>query len=360
MKSPLQAGGASSARSPAIQLAWLGLFYAAYFGFVGLYTPFLGPYLKSTGHGLNVIALALGSMQAMRIVGPLIWGWLADRTRLRVRWLRLGALAGLVCSGFVFLEVHSTVALLLAIVCMNLAVSGLVPLADAHAMDVCHGSPGMYGRVRVYGSVGFVATVLGFGWCADFLGYTSYAVWVWCALALAFVAACGFQEPGSSRAIGYFAASSSPELPNQHFSVSSNVQAKPQLSRSRFGLRLLLQPRDLQLFWLAAFFMLFAHGVLYAFFSLYLQEYGYSEFRIGFLWAFGVVCEIVFFALQRTLFHKLSLVMWLRVSFLACAVRFAMLAAFPGFSGCCSWHKPAIVSLLQHTTPLPWPGCAQG
>ncbi|MGC8698409.1 MAG: MFS transporter, partial [Halothiobacillus sp.] len=45
-----------------------------------------------------------------------------------------------------------------------------------------------------------------------------------------------------------------------------------------------------------------AHGVYYAFFSVYLAEHGYSGGAIGLLWALGVVAEIIlFFVLPKFL-----------------------------------------------------------
>lgn len=323
-----------------MRLFWVGLFYAAYFAFVGLYSPFLGPYLKSLGHSLNVIALALGMMQAMRIFGPFLWGWIADKSGRQIVWLRLGAFLGLIFSVLALSNSQSAPWLIIFIVFLNLSISGLVPLSDAYALSCCHGHAGLYGKVRLFGSIGFVIAVLGFGLWADGFGFGAYPYWVWVALAFAFLAAVQFSYPSLVQ-----------ESRESHKQVVSGA-----------GLRLLLGSSELRLFWLASFFMIFAHGVFYAYFSLYLQDYNYTESVIGLLWAIGVVFEIVFFAAQGFLYPKLSHLNWLRLSFLACTVRFGLIALFPEMlwviliAQCChcltfAAHHTATISWLRQKLP---------
>lgn len=316
-----------------MQLGWLALFYAAYFAFVGLYSPFLGPYLKTIGHSLDVIALALGMMQLMRIVGPFAWGWLADHTGNRVRWIRLGTLAGLLFAALAFWQQQNALNLIILVLLLNLSISGLVPMSDSYAMERCQGDAGRYGQVRLYGSIGFVLAVLVFGAVADRYGFASYPVWACAMLLLGFTAAMNF----------------APDLPRPADQELTPAMKGP-------GLRRLLLPGPMPLFWLAAFFMIFAHGVFYAFFSLYLIEHNYSELSIGGLWAFGVMCEVVFFALQSRFFNRLGLSAWLCIGFATCAFRFALVAAFPQFGWVMVFAQGlhAITFAAHHTATISW------
>ncbi|MCR2746817.1 MFS transporter [Limnobacter parvus] len=317
-----------------MQLGWLALFYAAYFAFVGLYSPFLGPYLKSIGHSLDVIALSLGMMQLMRIVGPFAWGWLADYTGNRVRWIRVGTFAGFFFAVLAFLNQQSPANLIVLILLLNLSISGLVPMSDSYAMERCAGCTGKYGQVRLYGSLGFVLAVLVFGAVADRFGFESYPVWACAALLLGFVAALKF-TPDSAR-------------------TPSLAESAPLFTGS--GFKRLLLPGPMPLFWLAAFFMIFSHGVFYAYFSLYLLEFNYSELSIGGLWAFGVMCEVVFFALQARFFNRFTLNTWLCISFGACTFRFALIAVFPelGWVVVFAQGLHALTFAAHHTATISW------
>lgn len=317
-----------------VQLIWIGFFYAAYFAFVGLYSPFLGPYLKSLGHSLDVIALALGLMQIMRVFGPLSWGWLADYTGRRVLLTRLAIGGGLVMALITFLNDSSPLHLIVCLVLLNLSVSGLIPLSDVQAMDVCRGDAGLYGRVRLFGSLGFVLAVLGFGMWAEYFGFAAFPDWVHVCLGLAFLSTWYFRDTSAHRPAG-------------------RSGAHPASLGDTLGL---LRPLDLRLFWGASFFMVLAHGVFYSFYSLYLMEHGYSESTVGGLWALGVMCEVAFFAVQTQVFGRLERVAWLQISYLACALRFAAVALFPELLWVMALAQAAhaLTFAAHHTASISW------
>lgn len=326
-----------------MQSRWIASFYAAYFAFVGLYSPFLGPYLKLKGHTFELIALALGLMQVMRIFGPFLWGWIADHSANRVVWIRLGSIGGLAFAALAFAGVNQSLWLVVMLIILNFFISGLVPLSDSHAMDSCGGSAGQYGRMRLFGSLGFIASVVLFGQYAQHFGLNSYPLWAVATLVLAVTAAWNFREPVHHHV--------DPEGQG-----GQGAPSWPQLLRHMLG------PRRMQLFWLGGFFMIFAHGVFYAFLSLYLLKFSYGESSIGLLWGFGVLCEVGFFALQSHVFHRLKLVNWLCISFAACAVRFWLVALYPelwwvvAFSQslhCLTFaaHHTACVAWLRHELP---------
>ena len=200
-----------------------------------------------------------------RVFGPLAWGWLADLSGRRVLLMRVAVGFGLLMSMVTFLNDQSASHLIVCLVLLNLSISGLIPMSDVQAMDVCKGDAGAYGRVRLFGSLGFILAVLGFGFWADHLGFNAFPVWVFVCLGLAWVSTWCFKEPKEYQA----------KTIQKHSSIVDTLQ--------------LLVPSDLRVFWLASLFMILAHGVFYSFFSLYLMEFGYSESAIGGLWS--NVCE---------------------------------------------------------------------
>ena len=122
------------------------------------------------------------------------------------------------------------------------------------------------------------------------------------------------------------------------------------------GFGQLLLPKPLPTLWLASFFMILAHGVFYAYFSLYLLEHAYTELTIGWLWAFGVLCEVAFFALQTRFFDRLPLSTWLCVGYAACAVRFALTALFPDWLWMVVFAQGlhALTFAAHHTATIAW------
>ena len=93
-------------------------------------------------------------------------------------------------------------------------------------------------------------------------------------------------------------------------------------------------------FFLALFFHVLSHMGIYVFFSLYLDELGYSKTMIGLLWAVSVVVEIAWFFTQSRWLPRLRATQWLVVCALAMALRMALTAWWVD-TGCCG-------------TPTPW------
>ena len=280
----------------------LAVFYAAYFAFIGLYSPYFGPYLKSVGHSVDTIGWALALMQSMRMIGPQAWGWLADHTNRRVRWLRVGSALGLVCAALLFLHVEQAVWVLIFAVLLNSALSGLVPLSDAYAMLACRSDLGRYGKLRLWGSIGFIVSVLGFGQWASHHGLEAYPVSVMFCLGITGLSALLMKEHQGTE--------------------KHSTDAKASFLQ-------LFASADICFFWLTSFCAIAAHGALYGFYSLYLQDHGYSTDIIGGMWALGVIAEVIFFWFQGRFFSRLSVARWLQWSMLAATVRFALLAVYP-------------------------------
>jgi hypothetical protein len=70
-----------------------------------------------------------------------------------------------------------------------------------------------------------------------------------------------------------------------------------------------------------------AHGPYYVFFSIYLQQNGYSSSMIGLLWSLGAGAEIIVFIVMRRLLKFISLRRFLLVS-----ARLALTVAISGVS----------------------------
>jgi PPP family 3-phenylpropionic acid transporter len=85
--------------------------------------------------------------------------------------------------------------------------------------------------------------------------------------------------------------------------------------------------------------MTVAHGALYAFYSIYLVETGYSTTTVGVLWTLGVLAEIGVFVALPALFRRYSLRAILLASFAAAALRFVAIG----------WgvESPALLALAQ-------------
>ncbi len=276
-----------------------GVFFFAYFAYVGVFTPYLSLYLAELKFSIVEIGLLVSMLQVLRIVGPNLWGWLADRSDARIAMLRWAALG----SALMFLPMfwaRGLVALFAALILLNLFVSGLTPLSEALTLRRIGADFPQYGRLRLWGSVGYVAAVALGGAALDRLGIMTLPT-------LSMVALLGVA----------CAAWRLYDVPH--------AQEDPQAPVS---VRALLKEPVVLLFFSTCFLMILAHGALYAYLSLYLEQFGYSKTAIGLLWALGVVAEVVFFYFQAQVMRRFTPCSLLIASFMIAAARFCIIGAW--------------------------------
>lgn len=273
----------------------LSSFYFLYFACLGVMVPYWSLYLEAVGLGAPAIGAVLAAGAATRIVGPNFWGWLGDRSGKRLRIIRLTGIAALLT--FAGLLAEPTFGwLLLVVVIHTFFWNGIIAQYEAITLSALGAEVHRYGLVRMWGSVSFVLTVVGAGALFDRLE-VRHLPWVMLVLFATLV--------GGSFAI-------------------RDVPAPPR-SRESGRLHGLLANRTLWAFLGAAFLMQAAHGPYYGFFSLLLDRSGYDRAQTGYLWALGVLAEVVLFAFAHRLLLRYTLRALALVSLLLAALRWLMI-----------------------------------
>jgi MFS transporter, PPP family, 3-phenylpropionic acid transporter len=271
------------------------LFFFAYYGYVGIFSPYASLYFADKGMTAAQIGLLMSLMQVMRIFGPNLWGWVADRYQRRVTVLRLTAgAAAVVFCGMFFGE--SFAWFFTVMVCVNLFTSAQGPLSEALMLSEMRGDMTHYGRLRLWGSVGFIMTVTLGGPLLDKLGIVSLPWLTLALLALVLYASLRMDETIHA---------------HEHHAAPSVLA--------------LLRRREVIAFFSSTFLMIAAHASLYVFYSLYLARIGYSNTLIGFMWSLGVVVEIAFFYYQAPLFRRFGVRKLMLASLLIGVARFLMI-----------------------------------
>jgi PPP family 3-phenylpropionic acid transporter len=277
-----------------------------YFASIGLFTTYAPLWFKDLGFSALAIG-ALASLQAWtRVIAPYGWGWLADHRGRRVGLLRLSVL--LACAASLALALAGPLGLPAVVACvlfMYLSNGAVVPLAEAvvaHQLQTAQGmDTARYARVRVWGSIGFVASVLLFGGVLQATGVTAFPWFVVGMVGLLGLAVWRVPEA----------------LDAGHAEVAAASGA----------LQVLRRP-EVAWFFAGVFFTVLAHTSLYAFFSLYLDALGCSKAQVGLLWAVAAGMEIAFFWFQGRWFERVSLHGWLVLAAAVSSLRFGLMAAF--------------------------------
>ncbi|MFZ4062727.1 MAG: MFS transporter [Polynucleobacter sp.] len=322
--------------TPSVRWAF-GSFFFLYFAYVGLVSPYASLFFVDRGFSVIEIAVLMSMLQITRIVGPFSWGWLADYLSNRISIIRFCAcLAALVFLSIYFL--HSYIAFFIWMFVLHTILSSLMPLGESatvHALFKDNSFDKRYGRLRLWGSIGFIAMVLIAGELFERKGIELYPIVGTIVLIALALVSFRLHEPKMER----------------------RKMVKGEL------LVVLFNP-DVRWFLLSGFFMIFAHAALYVFYSLYLSDLGYNKFQIGLFWALGVFAEVIFFYFQSKVLSRLDPEVVLQVSFGIGVIRFVLIAFFPITSvlilaqimhaGTFAAHHSAATKLLQRwfTGPL--------
>lgn len=270
-------------------------FFFTYYAFIGVFAPYTSLYFAARGMSAAQIGVLMSLIQVMRIFGPNLWGWIADRSGRRMLVLRITAWAGCITFiGFFFGRDFSTLFALMIL--LNLFTSAQGPLSEALLLAEMRGDLTHYGRLRLWGSIGFIVAVTAAGQILDARGVTAMPWIALFTLVLTGVATlCLHEAPRAWAAVD-----------------APSVGA-------------LLRLREVQAFFVSSFLMLAAHGAIYVFYSLYLEQLGYSNTVIGLMWSLGVLAEIVFFFFQAPFFQRFSLRSLMLASLFLAALRFVMI-----------------------------------
>jgi len=277
----------------------------AYFGYAGLVSTYGPLWFQSLGYSTFAIGVLTALQSATRLFSPYAWGWVADHTGKREQLLTLAAGGSFLASiGYFFPVDYAWVAAVTFV--LFVCTAGVIPINEATlAQRVSSGGTldiGRYGRVRVWGSVGFVAAVTASGFALQQAGVARFPVVV--SLLLALLVFAAWRLPGSGE-------------PAHAAAIAAGA------------LRVLREP-VVAWFFAGVFLTVLAHTSLYAFYSLYLAGLGYGKGEIGVLWAIGVVAEVVWFWFQGRWIHRWTMHGWLVAAALVSALRFALIAAFGG------------------------------
>ena len=271
--------------------------YFFYFAYLGAFAPYFSLYLSSLGIAAAGIGAILALPQLVRIVAPHVWGWLADHGGHRLRVARIGTAIGTAVYCGLF-AAQSFEALFAIVLLMSFFLSAALPQVELTTLSHLGARSTEYGRIRVWGSLGFIAAVLIVGYVLDVV---PIAVLLWIMLAIL-----------AGITILLLLVPEAPQEAHAHdHTPIAHVMREPQV------IALIV----------ACALMAVAHGPYYTFYSIHLVGYGYTKGAVGWLWSLGVICEIAIFFWMAHLFRAFTLRQVLIVSFGLATIRFAIIAS---------------------------------
>ena len=280
----------------------LSSFYLCYFALLGSTAPFLALYFDHLGFSAARIGELVAIPMLMRCIAPNIWGWLGDYTGRRLAIVRFGAVCTLLTFSLIFIsKSYAWLALVMALHAFFW--HAVLPQFEVITLAHLQGQAARYSQIRLWGSIGFIITVVALGRLFEWLSLDIYPVALVVIMAAIVI--------------------SSLWVPN----------AQPLQGNRLAGEGFLKQLRSpgVLAFYLCVALMQMSHGPYYTFLTLHLERLGYSRGVIGMLWALGVVAEVLVFLVMSRILTRFSVRRVLMASFLLAAVRWVLLGTFAEF-----------------------------
>ena len=269
----------------------LSAFYFFYFASVGVYVIFLPKVLLDIGYSTTNIGIVLALAPLMRFLTPFLF---LKHIKLDQQLFKLVLLLSVLSAMLFYITIDSFYMFMVNNAILGVSLSLLLPYMELIAIKELKNS---YGKSRLYGSIGFmmIGLVLAKFLTDPYVALDYYLI--------------------STILTAIFAYSL---LQYDDVEHSSNTK-KTSFSLFRYWS-----------FWVSLFLMQVSFGGFYNFFTIYETSHGISLETTSYLWAFGVICEIVIFYFQAP-FLKHNLLKLIQFSILMTSFRWLLLYLFPEY-----------------------------
>lgn len=277
----------------------LSFFYFAYFAALGAFVPYWTVYLH-TAKGFSPIQIGelMAVFMATKVVAPFLWGWLADHSGQRLRIIRLASLLGVMCFIGVYWD-HGYGWMVVVMASFGFFWNASLPQFEALTLNHLGKLVGRYSWIRLWGSIGFIVMVVGLppvlvrygiGWVVNAMLLMFIGIWL------------------------------------STWLVRDTSQTAQVVKTSR--LREVLRRPAVWILLLACALQQASHGVYYTFFSIYLEHHGHTPTFIGWMWALGVIAEVVLFLFMHPLIERFGAARLFVLALFLTGVRWIMLGAW--------------------------------
>ncbi len=266
----------------------LSLFYFFYFALIGVYIIFMPKVLTDFYYSKFEIGLIYSSAPFMRFLLPFIFKYLIKLTK---RVYLISLILTLISTIIFIVTIENFTLYIIASLLFGASMGISLPFVETISLSKL--SRKEYGRVRLWGSIGFISIAI---WLGKILS-TSYETLYYLISMALFTLIFGFL---------------SVKFDNQRDSLDSSSDDKS-FSLIRYWA-----------FWVSIFLMQLSFGGFYNFFTIYELEHGVSLEVASWMWSFGVICEIFMLYFQGYFLEK-NLLNIIKISIFVTVIRWLLL-----------------------------------
>ena len=269
----------------------LSTFYFFYFAIIGVYIIFMPKVLAMSGYSASEIGIIFAAGPLVRFILPFAF---IKGLKIDLKSFNFALAIMLVSAVSFYFSIDSFYKLLFSNIGLGIGLSIILPYIEVISLSVI--GKERYGKVRLFGSVGFVLVAL------VLVKYLSAPAIALNYLLLATVATAVIA-----------------------FVIVLNAHAKREKKEEvKNDINLLA---DWKL-WLGLTLMQVSFGSFYNFFTIYETDFGVSLDMTIYLWSFGVIMEIIMLFSQGR-FLQNNLLTILQITTFVSAIRWFLVYAFP-------------------------------
>ena len=269
----------------------LSSFYFFYFAIVGVYVIFLPKVLVMASYTPSEIGLILGAAPLVRFILPFAF---TKHLRLDKTSFNVSIVVMFLSALAFFVSIHDFYALFVSNIGLGIGMSLILPYIEILALE--HIGKERYGKVRLFGSVGFILVALVL---VNYLSSVDIALLYLVTLT------------GATAIFAFLLVRQSHKLDSSAEQVQNDVTL---FAHWRL--------------WLGLMLMQMSFGAFYNFFTIYETAHGISLDMTINLWVFGVIVEIIMLYVQGR-FLKFNLLVILELTIASAVLRWFLLFIYP-------------------------------
>jgi PPP family 3-phenylpropionic acid transporter len=274
----------------------LSSFYFFFFAVLGVFVPFWSLYLKSLGFSASEIGELIAIVMASKIISPYFLSWVSDHLGKRLIIIQTSMILSMIIFAGV-LPFQSYTWFVVVMAAFGFFWNASLPLYEALTLNHLTDDTNRYSHIRLWGSIGFIAMVLLLPPLIEGENISRLPYFI---LALLFL-----------NTVTTFLIKDKPALAS-HFEPVQLVKTL----KSPIVIALLL----------ACALQSMSHGAYYTFFTIYLEDHGYSRELAGWMWALGVIAEVLLFMLMRRLLNSFSVCRLFVIALFVTSLRWVIMA----------------------------------
>jgi PPP family 3-phenylpropionic acid transporter len=269
----------------------LRIFYFFFYISVAAVAPYVNLYFKKIGLSGTEIGTIAAAGPLIILFGQPFWGIVADKTQQARRLLSFAIFMAMIISLF-FIFFRRFESLILISILFTFFSTPIIPLADTAVLEFVTSQQLSYGKIRLWGSVGFAVLVTLIGKVAQTFGL----IWIFpiYATVMLLIFILSFRIPKYQSHLQY---------------------------RFIHGVAILRKNHRFILFLLGIFLLMATGTANVVYFGIYIDQLGGSTTLLGFVWMVAAVSEVPIFLYADKIFRKATPLQCLIAASFASALR---------------------------------------